>query len=848
MGTADSARSKPETNTAGAGIQPAGKPETGAPEAKNQPGNLPENERKTGTTGLLSEEAFFRQAQKRIDSLREPMLMVAIDIRHYKLFRELNGFQSGRQLLQRFGNILKETAEKNDGLAGYRGQDDFCLMVPKNEELIQQTFERLKSTMDSLSQISGFCPIFGLCLVENHGESAQELFNRAALTAERIKNDPREHIQTYNPMLRTRALEEFRLLADFQEAIRKGEILFYLQPQCRISTGQIVGAESLARWRREDGSFVSPGVFVPLLEKYGIVTSLDTYIWEAVCAWLRRALDAGLDPVPVSVNISRIDVFTIDVPALIKGLVRKYELPTELLKIEMTESAYVEDEGGISSMISELREAGFQVLMDDFGSGYSSLNMLKSINVDVIKLDAKFLHFNEMEEQKGISILESVVNMARSLGLPIIVEGVESQELVNYLVDLGCRYLQGYYFYRPMPVEQFEALLKDQEKIDRKGIIIKANQQMHMREFMDEHIFSDAMLNNILGPVAFYSRCGEDIDIVRFNHQFYRMVHLDADELEQRRYHIQNFFYPPDLPAFHDMLDRAEQDHINGGSGMFRIYNPNGSLFWIQVQVYFLSRDGDRSVFYASTRDMTEMQYVSIDLPGGYYRCSLSNGFEFLYLSDAFLNMFGYTREDIAQRFDNRLINMVHPRDREGLLRQSEASVRDGQIEIKPYRIQCSDGSYRYVQDQSRVTDRFGELCWQSVIVDITEVMRLRNRMRLLEKYSTDCIAFVHRNGEKAEAEVAAYGLQDILGVSEEEFSRALNDGRFATWTGNRFDLNSIFQKNAESVGKMNGVYSLELPDGRRERLVIKYSLVPEDRYGVECIISFSPVVRSIDK
>lgn len=160
-----------------------------------------------------------------------------------------------------------------------------------------------------------------------------------------------------------------------------------------VASGAIVGAESLARWRRGDGSFVPPTVFVPVLEKYGIIGNLDSFIWESVCQWIRHLLDEGVRPVPVSVNVSRIDLFVMDVPAVLRGLIEKYHLPKKILEVEITESAYVDDSDRVKAAVADLRKSGFSVLMDDFGSGYSSLNMLRSMNMDIIKLDAQFLRF-----------------------------------------------------------------------------------------------------------------------------------------------------------------------------------------------------------------------------------------------------------------------------------------------------------------------------------------------------------------------------------------------------------------------------------------------------------------------
>ena len=402
-------------------------------------------------------------------------------------------------------------------------------------------------------------------------------------------------------------MEEFKLVSEFRHAIDHGEIIFHLQPQVNVDTGRIVGAESLARWRKPDGTFISPTVFVPVLEKYGVVSDLDSFLWEQVCAWLREIIDQGIQPVPVSVNVSRINIFTMDVPARLSELLCLYRLPASLLEVEITESAYIEDDNRIKRTVAELRSRGFRVMMDDFGSGYSSLNMLRTVSLDVIKLDAQFLRFNIGEEQKSINILESIISMTKSLSTPMIVEGVETPALVRYLKDMGVRYMQGFHYYRPMPPDQFAAMIAIPGNIDPAGIVLQRNEQVHIREFIDDNIFSDTMLNNILGPVAFYGWSGDNVDIVRFNSQFAKMTDLDAAVLEERRYHIQHFFFPEDLPKFFEMLSAAVEDKINGAEGLFRVYKPNGSLFWMQLRIYYLRDENGRRIFYGSAGNMTEI-------------------------------------------------------------------------------------------------------------------------------------------------------------------------------------------------------------------------------------------------
>ena len=795
---------------------------------------------------ILTEEQFFAIAQERLPSLEGTWCMIAVDIKHFKLFKELNGQENGDALLIRFAEILQSLAQRKDGIAGYRGQDDFGLLIPFDKGAMDRLFAELCKAIESLSSSRGFFPVLGICLIDETGHNALELFNRAALTAEEIKDDLQAHIRIYEPEAHQRHLEEFRILADFNTALKSGEIQFFVQPQVNVTNGSVVGMESLARWRRSDGSYVPPTVFVPVLEKYGIIGNLDFFIWESVCKWIRHLIDSGIRPVPVSVNVSRIDLFVIDVPATLRSLVEKYQLPEKILEVEITESAYVDDSDRVRAAVAELRKEGFPVLMDDFGSGYSSLNMLRSMNMDINKLDAQFLHFSMGDELKGISILESVINMTKTLGTPLIVEGVESPELVQYLSDMNIRYMQGFYFYRPMPPERFETILADPGKADYDGISFHGNDSLRIREFLDGNIYSDAMLNNILGPVAFYCFRDNNVDIVRYNQPFLHMIGLPVKQLESRRSGILESFYPEDREPFVMMLENAKNDRINGARGHFRIYKPNMSLFWMQIHVYFLrSAEEGGDLFYASCQDITELQYVNYDLPGGYYRSSLDNGFELQYISHGMEDLLGFTAEEIREEFDNKLINMIHPEDAPRVIEESNRIRAGGSASISPYRIRHKDGSWRYVMDQCRLTDRFGVICWQSVLLDITEVMILRNSMSLLKTYSTDCIIFVKREGDRLATQIAVYGLGDYLHLSEEEFARELKDGDLGSkWIQTDEKLADQILAHYDDPSVLNGVYTIKRTDGHEYPLHMRFNRIHDQDSPAECIISLFTVAH----
>lgn len=249
-------------------------------------------------------------------------------------------------------------------------------------------------------------------------------------------------------------------LDDIKQAFDNNEFCFYLQPKCNAETGAIVGAEALVRWNHPEYGLVSPGEFIPLLERESMVTRFDLFIWRSVCEMLSRWDGEGRNLVPVSVNVSMTDIEAIDVARVLGDLLDRFSIDARLLQVEITESAIAHNMDVVEETIRDLHARGIAVLMDDFGSAYSSLNMLKDINVDAIKLDMKFVDLNADNAAKGLKIIESVIDMAYQLRLSIIAEGAQTAEQVSKLRELGCMYIQGYYFYRPLTVGKMEDLLE----------------------------------------------------------------------------------------------------------------------------------------------------------------------------------------------------------------------------------------------------------------------------------------------------------------------------------------------------------------------------------------------------
>ncbi len=561
-------------------------------------------EERNELTGLLYEKEFYNACERNLSNVRINWLLTAIDLQNFKLFNEWYGREAGDRVLAEVGHELEEIAELHGGVAGYLGGDDFALLVPAGHFDADDLFDRIHDIVTRHGASVGFLPSIGASYSRGN-MSAYTLYDQASLAGKEAKGAPKSRVVFFSQAMVSRAEEDHRVLTEFKNALANHEITFYLQPQCRSLNGRIVGAEALTRWIRPDGKHVPPLSFIPTLEKYGFVTDLDRYIWEEVCKWSRKLLDEGKPLVPVSVNISPVDIFTMDVPAFFDELLRKYDLPRNAVKLEITESAYSDGSDKVRSTVQEFRNMGFVVLMDDFGSGFSSLNMLRELNVDIIKLDAYFLRMEKNNERKGMHIIESVVHMAKTMAMPVIVEGVETKEQCEYLMGLGIRYIQGFYFHKPMSISDFEALIAEDDMVDPDGFVFKANEEFRIQEFLNDTVYSDSMLNQIIGPAAIYSLHREEIDIIRFNQMFYHAVNVP--DFHSKLLGIQKLMPEQEVPELFRALKEAYDDRLNGSSGLFTFKKIDGGAARFLLHFYFLNEDGEQRRFYGSARDVTEL-------------------------------------------------------------------------------------------------------------------------------------------------------------------------------------------------------------------------------------------------
>lgn len=563
-------------------------------------------------TGLLSKEAFFDEAAAYLrHSGARDVSIVCFDVDHFKLFNDLHGLDCGDELLRYLGRALALRFSPDGAQPLARlAADTFALCATG---IRPERVERI------LVDISSECPNgidaivrAGVYRIEDPASPVSIMCDRAVIALRTVKGSYFDRVALYDPGMREALVLEREVVAGIESALREDRIELFLQPKCNIRTGKIVGAEALARWRHPERGIVAPGEFIPLIERNGLVRSLDLRVWEKTAAWIRGLIDEGVQPVPVSVNVSRADIYLVDVAAELHALVERYGIDPSLIEVEITESAYSERPDRIVAAFDALAERGFTVLMDDFGSGYSSLNMLKDINVDVLKIDMRFL---DRDDRRSKDIMESVIRMARWLDLPVIAEGVETREQVNFLLDVGCSYAQGYYYARPMEAAAFEALLTDGSKVQHEQCALQDARRpiLDFRDLLHENTISDRMLSSIIGSVALYSYADGDLRLIRGNEAYRRLIATLGEGVNGAEEGGSLFHFVHDEDR--DALVAAAEETVrscpdDGVEVVVRRMGTNG-CHWHKMRLFHLNTTNGSATVYGSVTDVTErMEYM----------------------------------------------------------------------------------------------------------------------------------------------------------------------------------------------------------------------------------------------
>lgn len=415
------------------------------------------------------------------------------------------------------------------------------------------------------------------------------MISRATMAAKTIKQSSSSDFAFYNDKMSEKVVKEQLIINKMDLALSNDEFKVWLQPKYNTETQEISGAEALVRWIDNAGVITSPGDFIPIFEQNGFISKLDYNVWEKTCKQLRIWIDKGLPIYPVSINVSRVDLYNINLDKELLFLIKKYDIPISLLHLEITESVFIDQQNVFLNQIKKLKALGFVILMDDFGSGYSSLNTLKDMDIDILKIDMRFFSETANKTKSNI-IVTSVVDMAKKIGIEVIAEGVEIESQVDYLKSINCDYIQGYYFAKPMPIEEYEILLT-------KPVIHKEITQHTLTPKDVQLLWNDDSTASCM--IDFFD---DKIKIIQTNNAY------------NRNFKVQNFTNDSDLfinclpeyiPVLKDSFTQCKKTNQMTNC-IYERRNEKNKTSFINITIKYFAQHAEHRIYYCTLSDITK--------------------------------------------------------------------------------------------------------------------------------------------------------------------------------------------------------------------------------------------------
>lgn len=556
-------------------------------------------------TGTYNKIAFFKYSRELMsDYPEETFAILRLDINRFKVINELFGHGTGDCLIKYMAEMIQKILYEYDQYLFSRMEADvFCICIKYKQKKFEVILEKLEHIADGYELNFDIVPSIGIYIVEEKDILVDVMCDRAKLAQDTVKGNYLKRHAFFDETLHKNMIKEQEIVNMMNSALEKGEFQVYLQPKFNLNSNLICGAEALVRWFHPQKGIIFPNEFIPVFERNGFIMKLDEYVWEKVCQFLRKELDEERNICPISVNISRVDLYNPRLCDVITGLVEKYNIPVKYFQLEITESAYTDNKNLLHDIMKRLQDYGFVMMMDDFGSGYSSLNMLKEIPVDVLKVDLKFLS-GEDKNGKGGNILSSVIRMAKWLNLQVITEGIETKEQADFLRSIGCTDGQGYYFAKSMPMEEYEILMEN-NKNGKFSQPIEFSQKINIDEFWDPNSKLGLLFNSMVSAIGIYEWNQENLEVLRLSDSYFEMIGISREEFAKDGLHVMNCVFEEDQDIVKKMFEMSYENK-GIGEGVYRRKAKSGKVIWLHTRVRYIAGDKKNSIYFAIMNDVSK--------------------------------------------------------------------------------------------------------------------------------------------------------------------------------------------------------------------------------------------------
>lgn len=632
-------------------------------------------------TGINNSTGFTNYTSQMLrDYPDKQFVIVVYELESFIIISQLYGSALGEKVLQFAAETLRSKVQNRLGTIARLGSNRFACCIEYVPEVIG--FIRKISDFDC-RHLGIEQPIHlkaGLYVTEASEQNIERAINYAIMAMESEKASDKSTAVIFNGKLKQRIDKETLIISQMHSALKNKEFVPYLQPQYDHSTGHLVGAEMLCRWRKSDGTIISPGEFIPVFEKNGFIHELDNVMWEYAFECMRNWIDEDISPVPISVNISRITLFDENISEKIDHLQQKYKVPPEYIHFEITESAYMSSQDIIIDTTDKLHNLGFAVAMDDFGSGYSSLNTLKNLPVDILKLDMGFFKGNSTK--RGGYIISSIMRMAQGLNLSTIAEGVEDPVLADYLRSIGCDVIQGFLYSKPIPLKDYEKLLcsVDKDILDKRN---DSESDLDPMTFFDPDCVESKMFDYYTGGACVFEYENDVMTIIRSNNKYLETICMNENTFDSIRTNFLQSLSESTKTYYAKKIAEAASTHSEISFITKRTISGHSDPVFIRSHIRVISYCGNCLTVFALVenisrekiseeklrKSMESLELIMDNSPAGICLFSVCINamkveFKTIAVNKGFSTISDYSAEEMKNYSSDKLLNMVCPEDR----------------------------------------------------------------------------------------------------------------------------------------------------------------------------------------
>lgn len=694
-------------------------------------------------TSLYSRSAFFRHARNEInENPDKKFVMITMDIKSFKLINDIFGVDEGDKLLKYIADIIVKGAPK-DALCARINGDVFVVFIKTDTEPVftEADFEPMAAALKDYPLNINIAPKFGVYYVRRPKAAISVMCDHAKLARESIKEKHEALFACYDDSMRSTIMMEQEIVNDMWRALREEQFEVFFQPKCDLESGHIAGAEALVRWNHPKKGLMSPGQFIPLFERNGFITNLDMYVWDKVCSYLRGWMDDGLPVVPVSVNISRVDIYNPGLSDMLIGLLKKYSIPIEYLHLEITETAYTENPQQIIDTIDKLHKLGFSIEMDDFGSGYSSLNMLNELSLDILKLDMRFLQ-SHSEESRKKNILNFLVSLAKWLGLSVVAEGVETLEQVLFLRSMSCNMGQGYYFAKPLPKAEFEEMLRDNVSRDSHKSNVTVN-LVKTEDIWNPLSQFSVIFNSYIGALCVVEVNGDFASLIRANERFFEVLGCSRDKLYSSEFNMLDSVCSDDRERVMQTIKAVCGDYCEVDNTSRWLIT--GKTKWLHIKAKALQSVDGRSLLLLSVDDITERKEIEqslIDSRGEmvaqreffagifqaapYGMAQFDSSGKITIANNAMVRMLGFDSIQEFESEDRFFRDFIAPESREAIEGKFNdiISGNSGRFDSLEFGVTANSDRQMWIKCSVQSAKYNGKTIFQCAVIDVKEIKR----------------------------------------------------------------------------------------------------------------------------